>query len=99
MRFNLVRVFPPGLRSHGLNGYAETIETIKWGLESLGHEVSLRTNFVAGDRTNIIFGFQALREAEIDALPKGTIVYNLEQLANVSLDQMNSKAFQVASQF
>ena len=29
---------------HGLNGYKEVIETVSWGLEQLGHQVSYAVN-------------------------------------------------------
>ena len=41
-------------------------------------------NAFASDRTNIVFGFQMLSEAQIEAVPPDTIVYNFEQLAGVS---------------
>ena len=73
----------PSSRLHGLHGYKEVIDTIAWGLEHLGHRVTYALNESVRDATNIIFGAQVMPIASLKQLPKGTIIYNLEQLRSV----------------
>ena len=87
MRFHLSHIFPDA-RFHGLNGYLEVIETIRWGLEALGHQVTVAKNTAETGAVNIIFGYQMLNEAAVRALPSGTIIYNLEQVAHAAPGQM-----------
>jgi hypothetical protein len=84
-RFNLVHVVlePP---FHGPLGYRETIETIAWGLQALGHDVNVQVNRFADPaegRTNVLFGLQLLQPEVVAHLPDDTIVYNLEQIAHL----------------
>ncbi len=78
--YHLMHCIAPDPRAHGLNGYKELIETVAWGLEQLGHRVSYAVNETARDATNIIFGAQVMPMAALERLPRGTIIYNLEQL-------------------
>jgi hypothetical protein len=86
MRFNLVHIISGKSVNHGLYGYADVIESIRWGLEALGHEVAVVTNAIAKDSINMIFGIQLVNEMQARALPENTIAYNLEQLANLPGD-------------
>ncbi|MDR3441044.1 hypothetical protein [Telmatospirillum sp.] len=70
----------PDPRLHIFNGYNEVIETVIWGLQSFGHEVTYDINKYSGDAINIIFGAQMMGVDVLKMFPKGTIVYNLEQL-------------------
>ena len=83
-KFNIVHVVPDP-RLHGLEGYREVIETLQWGLASLGHDATVSDNAFAAGRTNIVLGFQMQGEAELDAAPPDTIVYNFEQLAGLQV--------------
>jgi len=94
-KFHIVHVIPDP-RLHGLRGYREVSDTLQWGLAALGHEVSVAENAFASDRTNIVFGFQMLSEAQIEAVPTDTIVYNFEQLAGVSASALKP-AYRVAA--
>ena len=69
----------PTERHHGLYGYNEVIQTLTWGLQQLGHTVSYGKNQFAQDCKNIIFGHQIAEESILSLVPKGSIVYNLEQ--------------------
>lgn len=86
-RFHVSHLIP-NPRQHGLQGYREVIETLRWGLASLGYDVSVNLNAIANDATNIVLGFQMLGESDISRLPPDTIVYNLEQIAGLSDDQL-----------
>jgi hypothetical protein len=70
----------PHPRMHGLNGYKEVIETIAWGLEKLGHQVTYAVNKPAVDATNIIFGAQVMPIVALKQMPDDTIIYNFEQM-------------------
>lgn len=86
MRFNLIHVFVAP-RLHGFHGFAEVVETVRWGLTELGHDVTVQTNTVANDRRNIIFGYQLIPPETLNKLPPDTIIYNFEQMANVKPEQ------------
>jgi hypothetical protein len=87
MRFNLVHILPDP-RLHGLRGYEEVIETVRWGLAELGHDVTIEINTVRSDRRNILFGFQMLTEPTLRAMPADTIVCNFEQMARVPQEKL-----------
>jgi len=71
--------FVPSERHHGLYGYIEVIQSVAWGLTTLGHTVSYAKNQFSADTKNIVFGVQMAEWDMIKALPRGTIIYNLEQ--------------------
>jgi hypothetical protein len=83
MKFNLSHILTDPRKQHGMMGYQDVIETVRWGLTELGHDVTVKMNFVAGDRINILFGFQVMREAELKAIPRNSIIYNFEQIAQM----------------
>jgi hypothetical protein len=81
--------------------HREVIETIQWGLATLGHDVTTTTDEFARDRTNISIGTQMLPIEAIDTVPPGTIIYNLEQLGGLLVSQLKpilpalAKRFQI----
>jgi hypothetical protein len=81
-RFHIMHVIPDP-RLHGLHGYREVIETLAWGLSQLGHEVGYALNQFDPAATNIVFGAHMLPLENVEALPAGTISYNLEQVRNL----------------
>jgi hypothetical protein len=88
-RFHIVHVVPDP-KLHGLYGYREVIETLQWGLASLGHPTTVATNAFSAGSVNIVLGFQMLPEADLDRAPPDTIVYNFEQLAGIAPDALKS---------
>jgi len=84
----LCHVIPDDRRFHGLNGHLEVIETVRWGLEALGHRVTVAKNSADAGAMNVVFGYQALSEAAARALPDGSIVYNLEQVGHAPPEAM-----------
>lgn len=88
MRFHITDIVPQSRDVHGLTGYREPIETLRWGLTELGHKVSVRTNAFAEDRTNIIFGIQMATSLLVEELPPDTIVYQLEQMAGLQVGRL-----------
>lgn len=81
--YHLMHCVPSDPRVHGLNGYKEVIDTVAWGLEQFGHQVSYALNRTVRDATNIIFGAQVMPIAALKRLPPGTIIYNFEQMRGV----------------
>ena len=94
-KFHIVHVVPDP-RLHGLYGYREVIETLRWGLASLGHEATTSENEFASGSTNIVLGFQMLPEAQLEAAPPDTVVYNFEQLAGLEAQALKP-AYRVAA--
>ena len=62
MKYHLAHIIP-NPRMHGLNGYKDVIDTLQWGLDQLGHEVTYAINQISGEATNIIFGAQMIPAA------------------------------------
>lgn len=86
-------------RLHGLNGYREIVESVQWGLQQLGHEVSHAVNRAEPDATNIIFGAQVLAIEFLQLLPADTIVYHLEQLRDNEVEQIREQIRYCAQRF
>jgi hypothetical protein len=82
--YHLMHCVPSDPRVHGLNGYKEVIETVAWGLEQLGHRTSYALNQSVRDATNIVFGAHVLPIATLKRLPGGTIIYNFEQMREIT---------------
>jgi hypothetical protein len=75
--FNIVHVLPDGYRN--LRAYHEVIESIRWGLQELGHDATYSVNMLCPNARNILFGGQLAPDLVLDS-PEGTIYYNLEQI-------------------
>jgi O-methyltransferase len=58
----------------------EIAETLQYGLRRAGHSSCVLENVVDPQATNIILGAHLLTQQEGEALPAGTIIYNLEPL-------------------
>lgn len=76
---------------HGLNGYKEVIESVRWGLLELGHNVSYSVNKYDSSATNIIFGAQVLPIDFLKQLPSDSIVYNFEQLRGLQKNDIRQE--------
>jgi SAM-dependent methyltransferase len=83
MAFQVVLTSPDGY-AHAA-AFAEVMETVVCGLRALGADVSTQVNrLVVPGPPAIVFGANLLQPAEVDLLPAGTIVYNLEQISEES---------------
>jgi hypothetical protein len=89
----------PNPKMHGLNGYIEVIQTVKWGLEQLGHQVSYAINNFDSNATNIVFGAQMLPIEMMKKLPNDTIMYNFEQLRGLDTNQVKKEILHFARHF
>lgn len=68
--------------------YDEVIETIYWGLTELGHEVTSGINFIELNKVNILFGHRLLTIDQLKNTPNNTIIYNLEQMGGLSINEI-----------
>jgi hypothetical protein len=84
---------------HGLNGYFEVIQTVEWGLKSLGHTVSYAVNSIDPDAINIVFGAQVLPISLLEKLPRNTIIYNFEQIRSLRKDEIRPEVIFYAERF
>jgi hypothetical protein len=75
------------------------MQSIEWGLKSLGHSVTYAVNNAEPDSINIIFGAQVLPISFLKQLPKNSIVYNLEQIRGRSKDQIEPEQYYLAGNF
>ncbi len=89
----------PHPRMHGLNGYSEVIESVFWGMQSLGLTVSRSKNTFNPHAVNIIFGAQVLPISFMEGLPRNTIVYNFEQMRGLRVEQIRPEAHYMAKNF
>jgi hypothetical protein len=97
-RFHIAHIIP-NPRLHGLHGYREIIETVSWGLEQLGHEVTYAVNKFGSNATNIVFGAQMAPMDALKALPTDTVVYNFEQMRGVDTSATKAEVKYCASRF
>jgi hypothetical protein len=81
-KYHLIQYFPTP-KMHGVKGFNEVIETVTWGLQQLGYGVTFGINQFDPSATNILFGPHLLSMEFARALPKNTIIYNLEQALHV----------------
>ncbi|HUQ75418.1 MAG TPA: hypothetical protein VM183_11875 [Burkholderiales bacterium] len=86
--FHVCHFMPPGRTFHGLAGYREHADALVWGLQALGHHAEYGLNTINPEATNIAMGLQMLGEAQLDALPPGTVYYNLEQMARRAVEDV-----------
>ncbi|CAG1022551.1 hypothetical protein MTYM_01810 [Methylococcales bacterium] len=96
-KFHLMQVIPP--YRHKSFGCTELIETIKWGLEQLGYEVSHAINSYYPDCRNIIFVAQVLPIEFMKNFPDDTIIYNAEQMRGFTGDYIRPEMHFYAQHF
>ncbi|MGD0809730.1 MAG: hypothetical protein ABSA91_08480 [Acidimicrobiales bacterium] len=80
--FQVVLVQPEGYVHSA--AFAEVIESVVCGLRALGADVCQTVNQLVPGRQPIVFGANLLGAATVDVLPRGTIIYNLEQIGESS---------------
>jgi len=97
-KFHLAHIVP-NPKLHIFFGYMEIIETVQWGLVNLGHEATYAINQLRSDAVNIVFGAQMLGLPGVKALPPGTIVYNLEQMAGLTPGEVRESSKYCAEHF
>lgn len=98
-KYNLVHCLLHPTKAHGLLGYSEVIDTIRWGLVQLGHEVRRSVNQSDTECINIIFGAQILPVPVLEGLPANSIIYNFEQMRNVPTELIRPEMHYIAKRF
>ena len=96
-KFHLMHCVPPGIQ--GPRGFLEIIESVRWGLEQLGHEVTYALNGFQSSSTNIVFGAHLLPLDALRQLPEHTIVYNFEQGRGLEKGEVRPEAHFMAANF
>ncbi len=84
---------------HGPYGYREIIESVQWGLEQLGHDVTYLLNAYDPASTNIVFGAQMLPLEVLKQMPRDTIVYNFEQGRGLEAQEVRPEVSYIAENF
>jgi hypothetical protein len=84
---------------HGPYGYREIIESVQWGLQQLGHEVTYLLNAYDPASTNIVFGAQMLPLEVLEQMPGDTIVYNFEQGRGLERNEVRPEVSFIAENF
>lgn len=84
---------------HGLNGYKDVIDTVAWGLQAFGHDVTYALNAVSHTAINIIFGAQVMSVDDLNSLGANTIIYHLEQIRGYAPDVLRPQSHVCAQRF
>jgi SAM-dependent methyltransferase len=82
-RFQITLVRPQGFIH--TEAFREVAETLLYGLQSLGHSAAIRENACDANATNVLLGAHLLLPQQVLTIPRGSILYNLEQLGGPSL--------------
>jgi len=82
-KFQITLVRPQGYLH--TEAFRELAETLQFGLHGLGHSASIQENTPGTDCTNIFLGAHLLTPEQMQAVPTGSIIYNLEQLGGAQL--------------
>lgn len=65
--------------------FRELAETLQAGLETLGHTSRIQENLFDPAWTNLILGAHLLTPDQMQTIPQGSIIHNLEQLGGAQL--------------
>ena len=89
--FNMAHVLPNDALN--LRAYQEVIDTVRWGLEQLGHHTTYSVNSICENARNIIFGGH-LDPPLVIRSPADSIYYNMEQIrGNPQYDPQDTNIF------
>jgi hypothetical protein len=83
MHFSLVRISPPGVPT--AHGFDDAILPLFYAFKSLGFAVEILCNRANPQSRNIVFGSCQAPRKTGRMLPRGSIIFNLEQLVDGSL--------------
>ena len=85
--FHVCRFVSTLREAHGAHSYREHADAFAWALEALGYEATVGENLMRRGVTNILMGSHMLDEAGLRAVPSDSIIYNLEQMRRVPMEQ------------
>ena len=83
-KFQITLVRPQGYLH--TEAFRELAETLQAALQSLGHTAGIHENFLDRSSTNLVLGAHLLSPEQMQNIPPGSIVYNLEQLGGAQLN-------------
>jgi SAM-dependent methyltransferase len=81
--FQITLVRPPGFLH--TDAFLEVAETLQFGLRSIGCTAHIRDNDFDANAINVLLGAHLLPPTQASLVPRGSIVYNLEQIGGPSL--------------
>jgi hypothetical protein len=85
-KINIVLFQPAHPRFKIFDSYREVIDSLLWGLHSLGYQSRIFINEIDHNAVNIVFGWLPLFHMGTQyQLPPNSILYNLEQYAETSM--------------
>jgi len=82
-KFQITLIRPQGYLH--TEAFRELAETLQAGFESLGHASRIIENSFDPARTNLILGAHLLTPEQMQGIPSGSVIYNLEQLGGAQL--------------
>jgi SAM-dependent methyltransferase len=82
-KFQITLIRPRGYLH--TEAFRELAETLQAGLETLGHSSHIQENCFPPDCTNVILGAHLLAPEQMQLIPQGSVIYNLEQLGGAQL--------------
>jgi hypothetical protein len=82
-KFQITLVRPQGFLH--AEAFREVAETVQFGLRSLGHTAQIGENVIDPKAINILLGAHLLPPGDVEIVPAGSILYNLEQLGRANL--------------
>jgi SAM-dependent methyltransferase len=91
-KFQITLIRPQGYLH--TEAFRELAETLHAGLETLGHSSQMQENCFDSAGINLILGAHLLTPGQMQIIPRGSIIYNLEQLGGA---QLNPAYYQLAT--
>jgi SAM-dependent methyltransferase len=82
-KYQITLVRPEGFLH--TEAFREVAETLQFGLRSVGHLAQIQDNAIDATATNIILGAHLLTVEDCGKVPRGSVLYNLEQLGGPNL--------------
>jgi SAM-dependent methyltransferase len=82
-KFQIVLIRPPAYLH--TEAFREIAETLQFGLRSIGQKAEIAENVFDSAATNLILGAHLLPPDQVRQVPRGSIVYNLEQIGGAQL--------------
>src|SRR5581483_10454661 len=86
--FHIILVRPSGYLH--TDAFREIAETLQIGLQGLGHATEIAENVFESGWKTVILGAHLLTPEQMEALPRGSVIYNLEQLGGAQLNSAYS---------
>ncbi|HXZ40891.1 MAG TPA: hypothetical protein VEG68_09120 [Terriglobales bacterium] len=82
-KFQIVLIRPPAYLH--TEAFREIAETLQFGFRSVGHTAEIVENVFDSAATNLILGAHLLSPGQTRQVPRGSILYNLEQIGGAQL--------------